>query len=98
MVKRLSQRKAINQVSREKPLIRCHLSLKLKGIYERSDSHRDEENRRSQRGMRINGCVDCVHLHFSTAANSHCFTSAPGLACFAIIVKQDIVFAFINPA
>jgi hypothetical protein len=53
MVKRLSQRKAINQVSKEKPLIRCHLSLKLKGVYEKSDSHRDEENRRSQSGMQI---------------------------------------------
>jgi hypothetical protein len=94
----VSLMKWLKDLARGKPLIRCHLSLKLKGIYERSDSHRDEENRRSQRGMRINGCVDCVHLHFSTAANSHCFTSAPGLACFAIIVKQDIVFAFINPA
>jgi hypothetical protein len=47
MVKRLSQRKAINQVSGEKPLIRCHLSFKRKGVYEKSDYHRDEENRRS---------------------------------------------------
>jgi hypothetical protein len=87
MVKRLSQRKAINQVSKEKPLIRCHLSLKLKGVYEKSDSHRDEENRRSQSGMRINGCVDCVHLCFTMATNSHCFASVPGLACFAMVVN-----------
>jgi hypothetical protein len=85
-------------VSREKPLIRCHLSLKLKGVYEKSDSHRDEENRRSQSEIWINGCVDCVHLRFATATNSHCFASVPGLACFATIVKQDMVSAFINPA
>jgi hypothetical protein len=31
MVKRLSQREAINQVSRGKPLIRCHVSFKAEG-------------------------------------------------------------------
>jgi hypothetical protein len=65
MVKRLSQRKAINQVSGEKPLIRCHLSFKQKGVYDKSNSHRDEENRRSQSRMWVNGCVDCVHLCFA---------------------------------
>jgi hypothetical protein len=55
MVKRLSQRKAISQVSGEKPLIRCHLSFKQKGVYEKSDSHKDKENRRSQSGMQVNG-------------------------------------------
>jgi hypothetical protein len=28
MIKRLSQREAINQVPRGKPLVRCHLNLK----------------------------------------------------------------------
>jgi hypothetical protein len=73
MVKRLSQRKAINQVSGEKPLIRCHLSFKRKGVYEKSDSHRDEENRRNQSGMQINGCVGCVHLHFAMATKQPSF-------------------------
>jgi hypothetical protein len=53
--------KWLKDLARGKPLIRCHLSLKLKGVYERSDSHRDEENRRSQSRMQINSCVDCVH-------------------------------------
>jgi hypothetical protein len=98
MVKRPSQRKAINQVSGEKPLIRCHLSFKRKGVYEKSDSNRDEKNRKSRSGMQINGCVGCVHLCFAMATNSHCLASVPGLACFATVVEQDMVFAFINPA
>jgi hypothetical protein len=97
MVKRLSQREAINQVSRGKPLI-ATLASKQKGVHERSCSHRDEENRRNQSRMQINSYVDCVHLCFTMATNSHCFDSVPGLPCFTMIVKQDMFFAFINPA
>jgi hypothetical protein len=81
----------MNRVSGEKPCIRCHLSLKLKGVYESSDSHRDEASRKSRSGMRINGCVGCVHLRCTTAAKSHCLASGPGLACFAKVVQQDMV-------
>jgi hypothetical protein len=85
-LKYLTQRKAINQVSGEKPLIRCNLSFKQKGVYEKSDSHRDEENRRSQSGMRINGCVDCVHFALQRQLTA-IVSLVPGLVCFAMVVK-----------
>jgi hypothetical protein len=86
----LQEMKWLKDLAKGKPLIMCHLSFKQKEVHEKSDSHRDKENRRSQSGMRINGCVDCVHLRFAIATNSHCCASVPGLPCFTTIVKQDI--------
>jgi hypothetical protein len=36
--------------------------------------------------------------HFCTFDNSYCLTSVPRLACFSKFARQDVAFAFINPA